>query len=85
MSARAEHASRLLPLRQSNRGPVPSNKLADPNNGEPLDPVHQASVAKSITVIHSLIEEIGALCPTLPESVPKAAPKGEIWRILNSV
>jgi hypothetical protein len=32
-----------------------------------------------------MIDQIEALCRTLPKSVPKAARNGEIWRILNKV
>jgi hypothetical protein len=32
-----------------------------------------------------LIDQIEALCPALPKSVPKAAQDGKIWHVLNKV
>ncbi|KAJ6548392.1 hypothetical protein B0H19DRAFT_188763 [Mycena capillaripes] len=83
--SRARDGADPPPLRQSSRSHLPSHKLADLNNAEPLDAVHQALVTKSIAAIISLIDEVEALCPTLPKSVPKAPRNGEIWRILNKV
>ncbi|KAJ6574015.1 hypothetical protein B0H10DRAFT_2236803 [Mycena sp. CBHHK59/15] len=68
-----------------NRHRVSSNRLADPNNGEPLDATHQTLVAKSIAAVVDLIDQIEALCPALPKSVPKADREGEIWRVVNKV
>ncbi|KAJ7181304.1 hypothetical protein C8R43DRAFT_269096 [Mycena crocata] len=64
---------------------VSSNRLADPNNSEPLDASHKTVVAKSLATVAELIDEIEGLARTLPKSIPKAERNGEIWRVLNKV
>ncbi|KAJ6613867.1 hypothetical protein B0H10DRAFT_2269675 [Mycena sp. CBHHK59/15] len=38
-----------------------------------------------VATVLGLIDQIEALCRTLPKSVPKARIDGEIWRVLNKV
>ncbi|KAJ7867637.1 hypothetical protein B0H13DRAFT_1897476 [Mycena leptocephala] len=73
-----------------NRSRVPSDRLADPSNGEPLDPAHQSSVAKSacrdlVATITVLIDQIESLCSSLPKSVPKGTKNDRIYYALNKI
>ncbi|KAJ6621988.1 hypothetical protein B0H10DRAFT_2214797 [Mycena sp. CBHHK59/15] len=68
-----------------NRSRVPSDRLADPSNGEPLDPAHQSSVAKSVAAIMVLIDQIESLCSSLPTSVPKGTQNDRIYYVLNRI
>ncbi|KAJ6580624.1 hypothetical protein B0H19DRAFT_1228265 [Mycena capillaripes] len=66
--------ARILP---GNRSRVPPDRhgFADPNNGEPLDPVHQTSVAKSdgITFVMAAIVAESDRSLLLP---PQIGPQG---------